>query len=245
MKPFCCFSQTMRNKTGIKGVFFSICLLLVVFCLSACQLGAGLGTSAGGKMGAGTEGNAPSDQSDLFVPDEGKLPPAAELEALSEADVFGTYTGSISVTMDGKDYGPYMETVKIGRKPSGDLFFISKRTSYEGKMPMDIGYRFEKTQDAPDSVFTLTPSVDGKSFSFTGKNAWMMYYFWKDTPASDPKKADTSNTSIKGYIYKKAGLVYISFTVQYDTEATRRAFPTIPEGTHRSMSSTMKKGAKK
>lgn len=224
MKQWRC-SQSFRHKRGAGGIAGIFCLLFFVFCLSGC--------------GTGIE-QKPQNR---FIPSEGVLPPQEELEPLSEADVFGEYQGNMSVLMDGKTYGPYTETVKIRKKPSGDIFFRSERTSYKGTMPMDIGYRFEKTTNTPRSAITLTPK--GKAFTFTGKEAWMMYYFWKDPPNSLPTKEGTSKTSVSGFIYKKAGMVYINFTVTYDTEATREAFPTIPEGTHTSMSSTMKEGTKK
>ena len=51
-------------------------------------------------------------------------------------------------------------------------------------------------------------------------------------------------TVFKGFINKKDGKVYIHFHVEYDTAATRKTFPTIPEGSHNSMSSTMNAGVK-
>lgn len=237
MQSFFCFSQTLRNKTGMKGLFFILCLLPLIFCLSACQLNAG--------TGAGTGNNPSSTQPDLFVPDEGKLPPAAELEPISEADVLGIYTGSTHVEMDGKPYGPYAEEIKIKRKDaSGELYFVSPKIAYKG-MQLDIGYQFEKTAKAPASQFILTPAKDGKSFSFSGKNGTLLLYNKGD---SNPFQETPTKTAIEGFIYKKGGKVYIGFRVEYDMKSLRESLDLdslVPKGTHKSMSSTMKNGTKK
>ena len=230
MKASFCFSKAFRDKIGFGGKTFVFFLLPLIFCLSACP------TSAGAGVGKDTDTN-PKPQGQ-FIPQEGKPPVKSELETISEEDVFGEYTGSISVTMDGKPYGPYTERVKIIKKPRGGVSFVSLKTVYNADMPVDIGYIFEKTVKSPDSKFTLTPEADGKLVSFTGKKATLLFYSKNDNTSRDVP----SNTSISGSIYKKAGIVYISFAVQYDTEATRGEFH-IKKG-HETMSSVMKNGTK-
>jgi|GEM_PF-1025048 hypothetical protein len=235
MKMFCCFSKAFRDETCFGGKFFVLCLLPLIFCLSACPTNAGSGT------GKGADTNPkPQDQ---FIPQEGKPALEPEREVISERDVLGEYKGNISVLMDGKQYGPYVETVKIVKKTSGNISFVSQRTLYNGSMPVDIGYVFNTPVSSSDFNFMLTYAPDKKSVSFTGKKATMLYYTRNDT--TSPPKEENSDTSIKGFIYKQKGTVYINFSVQYDTSATRRAFPTIPQGTHEAMSSTMQKGTKK
>ena len=235
MKIFFCFSKAFRNKIGVDGKLFILSLLPLLFCLSACP------TSVG--SGAGKGSNQEPKPQPQFVPKEGNKPAESELEVISKEEIFGTYTGTISVTMDGKKYGPYTETVVMREKPSGDISFVSRKIVYNGNMPVDIGYMFDKTALSPDSEVTLTPTADGKSFSFTGKKATMLYYTQNDN-TSLPKEVP-SNTSVDGVIYKQKGAVHIRFSVHYDTDATRKAFPTMPQGIHKSMSSTMINGTKK
>ena len=216
-----------QSKAGTGAVLALAGLLALVVCLSAC----GTGNNPNGTNLNGA---------DLFVPDEGKLPPAAERELISEADVLGNYQGSTLVTMDGKQYGPYLENITINKKVSGNLFFRSPKMVYEG-MPVDIGYKFEKDKNLPDTGLILTPAADGKSFSFTGKKGIMMFYAKNDTKEWDVP----SNTSINGFIYKKDGTVYISFSVTYDTAAMHETFPAMPADQHKTMSSSMKNGIKK
>ena len=215
------FFKRFQAKAYAGGILAVLALLALVVGLSACGMG-----------------NTPN-RTDLFEPDEGKLPPAAELEEISEADVLGRYQGSTYVQMDGKQYGPYTEKIRLGRTSVGNnLFFRAEKTVYES-MPVDIGYEFEKTA-LSDTEFTLTPASDGKSFSFEGKNGSLSFY----PKRSDEPRTVPSQTSIKGFIYKKDGKVYIHFHVEYDTAATRKTFPTIPEGSHNSMSSAMNAGVK-
>lgn len=221
------FFGRFQSKAGTGAVLALAGLLALVVCLSAC----GTGNNPNGTNLNGA---------DLFVPDEGKLPPAAERELISEADVLGNYQGSTLVTMDGKQYGPYPENITINKKVSGNLFFRSPKMVYEG-MPVDIGYKFGKDQKLPDTGLILTPAADGKSFSFTGKKGIMMFYAKNDTKEWDVP----SNTSINGFIYKKDGTVYISFSVTYDTAAMHETFPAMPADQHKTMSSSMKNGIKK
>lgn len=221
------FFGRFQSKAGTGAVLALAGLLALVVCLSAC----GTGNNPNGTNLNGA---------DLFVPDEGKLPPAAERETITVSDVLGNYQGSTLVTMDGKQYGPYRENITIDRKVSGNLFFRSPKMVYEG-MPVDIGYKFEKDQKLPDTGLILTPAADGKSFSFTGKKGIMMFYAKNDTKEWNVP----SNTSIKGFIYKKDGTVYISFSVTYDTAAMHETFPAMPANQHKTMFSSMKNGIKK
>ena len=221
------FFGRFQSKAGTGAVLALAGLLALVVCLSAC----GTGNNPNGTNLNGA---------DLFVPDEGKLPPAAERETITVSDVLGNYQGSTLVTMDGKQYGPYTENITINRKVSGNLFFRSPKMVYQG-MPVDIGYKFEKDENLPDTGLILTPAADGKSFSFTAKKGIMMFYAKNDTKESDVP----SNTSIKGFIYKKDGTVYISFSVVYDTAAMHETFPAMPANQHKTMSSSMKNGIKK
>ena len=229
MKMFCYFSKAFRNKTCFEGKLFVLCLLPLIFC--ACPTSADFGAGKGADQNSNSQGQ--------FVPQEGKPAPESEREVILE----GEYKGNISVLMDGKQYGPYVETVKIVKKSSGNISFVSQRTSYNGSMPVDIGYVFETPVLSSDFNFTLAYAPDKKLVSFTGKKATMLYYTRNDT--TSPPHEENSDTSVKGFIYKQKGTVYINFSVQYDTSATRRAFPTIPQGTHEVMSSTMQKGTKK
>lgn len=228
------FFGRIRCQAYAGAVLALLGLLTFVVCLSACRMGNNPnGTNSNGANSNGT---------DLFVPDEAQLPPAAERELISEADVLGAYHGNTIVTMDGTHYGPYLENIKIGRKPSGDLFFISPKVVYKS-MQLDIGYDFEK-KDAvsPNTEFILTPAADGKSFVCTGKKGTLSFYGkGSDTLTIPPVP---SNTSVNGVIYKKGGMVYISFTTVYDTQTIRDTFHLKPN-MHRSMSSSMKNGIKK
>lgn len=218
------FKHSQWKIVGAISVLFG--LLMLVVCLSACG------------MGNNPNGNG-AKRPDLFVPDEGKLPSEAEREAISEADILGEYQGSTLVEMDGEQYGPYTETVKIGRQASGDLYFTSVKTVYEN-MPVDIGYEFVKDGLSHDKKFMLTAAPEGKSFSFEAEKGNLLFY----TKRSETFESVPSKTSMSGFIYKKGGKVYIGFRVVYDTEATRKTFPTIPENSHKSMSSAMKNGEK-
>ena len=214
------FFGRFQSKAGTGAVLALAGLLALVVCLSAC----GTGNNPNGTNLNGA---------DLFVPDEGKLPPAAERETITVSDVLGNYQGSTLVTMDGKQYGPYTENITVNRKVSGNLFFRSPKMVYKG-MRLDIGYEF--------TDFILTPASDGKSFVFTGKKGALSFYTkGSDTSAIPPVP---SNTSVTGFVYKKGGMVYISFTTVYDTKTIRETFD-MGENTHRSMSSSMKNGIKK
>ena len=219
------FFKRFQTKAYAGGILAVLALLALVVGLSACGMG-----------------NTPN-RTDRFEPDEGKLPPAAELEEISEADVLGEYQGSTYVEMDGKLYGPYKENIKIGKTVAGDWYFRSPKIEYGKDMPVDIGYIFQKDPLFSDRNFTLERAQDKKSFSFTGKNGIVKFY-GKNDP-SDRGKEVPSSTSITGFIYKKGGTTYIGLRVIYDPEAIHTAAPNLPKDQHRSMSSAMKGGRKK
>ena len=251
MKTFFCLSKVLMHKSGVKGTVFSVCLLPLILCLSACPTGHRQDNVPYQKP---TPQPTPSPKPPL-QPErerereqerehehENKHENKAELETIREEEVLGTYEGDISVLMDGVPLGPYRETVKIKKKPLGDISFVSERTIYKD-MRVDIGYVFETTTSPNNSSFTLTRATDGKSFTFNGQKGTLRFYTRNDYTSKPLERF--SDTSIKGSIYKKKGKIYISFSVQYDAAAIREAFPLIPQGTHNKLSSVMKDGTKK
>ena len=221
------FFGRFQSKAGTGAVLALAGLLALVVCLSAC----GTGNNPNGTNLNGA---------DLFVPDEGKLPPAAERETITVSDVLGNYQGSTLVTMDGKQYGPYLENITLDRvRDTNNFFFISPKMVYKG-MRMDIGYEFKKNKYPDTGYIVLARAKDEKSFSFSGKNGTLHVYTTGDTTP----QAIPSQTSIEGFIYKKDGTVYIGFHVVYDTAAIHEAYPVIPADQHKTMSSAMKDGRK-
>lgn len=170
-----------------------------------------------------------------FFPQSGlpDLPSFEELDTMRESDCLGTYTGEITVLMDGKSYGPYTETLTISKHHSSTLRFVSPKVVYK-VMPIDIGYTFD--------ALSLSPAENRLFFRLNGKKGRVIGYGKNDNKPFDVG----TNAEISGVIYKKKddGKVYLSFTVTYDTDEIKKAFPVIPEGSHNSMSSTMKAGIK-
>ncbi|QNL96313.1 hypothetical protein [Treponema sp. Marseille-Q4132] len=135
------------------------------------------------------------------------LPPAAEREVLTENDTLGKYIGMTATFMNGKREGDlYRETVTIGKSSDNKITFVSGKTEY-GNMPVDLSYAFAE--------ITLTQAQDGKSFSFNGTKGVLRMYAKHSSPGEEGRLV-SPNTAVKGFVYKKAGQIYISYVISYD-----------------------------
>ncbi|MGP1577731.1 MAG: hypothetical protein ACTTH7_09700 [Treponema sp.] len=142
-------------------------------------------------------------------------------------DSFGSYSGELYLKMDGKKYGPFNETVKVGRDLYGKYYFYSKEVDYGTSMPVNIRYHFKEIK--------LDPAQDGKSIAFTGKNG-IVYYHDKQKTHGDQGLEAGRNTKIDGRIYKIQDTVYITFNTVYDTADLKRLVPQLKGKGHDTMS---------
>ena len=175
-----------------KRLSIGLTAMFLLFGFAACNTEGGDVSKTGGK----SEGTV-----DIV------LPPAAEREVLTENDALGKYIGMTATFMNGKREGDlYRETVTIGKSLYNKITFVSGKTEY-GNMPVDLSYEFAE--------ITLTPAQDGKAFSFNGtKGALCMYA--KHSSPGEKGLLVSPNTAVKGFVYKKAGQIYISYVISYD-----------------------------
>ena len=165
------------------------------------------------------------------------LPPAAEREPVTEADILGDYDGAVIPVMNGIKF-PNAVQEKINIRKSSRTqkitFKTREQTPYQKIMHnMGLSYEFEE--------ITLVPAADGKAYFFSGTGGELRMH---DSPSDTTGVPVSTNTVLKnGSIYKKGGKLYISYIVVYDMADIRKTIPLLPEN-HKSLLSVMQNGIK-
>lgn len=214
------FSEVIMKKHTpfLIAAFFTA--VFAAFCFSACG---GPNTVEENKQN--NEGFLPS------------LPPAAERETITEADILGDYDGVVIPVMNGIKFpNAVQEKINI-RKSSATkktTFKTREQTPYHKLMRIGLSYAFKE--------ITLVPAADGKAFYFSGTGGVL---YTHDSPSATTGIEVSTNTVLKnGSIYKKEGKLYINYIVVYDINDLRKSIPTLPTD-HKSLFSVMQNGVKK
>ena len=200
-------------------VFFTA--VFVSFCFSAC----------GGPNTV--EENKQNDEG--FLP---PLPPAAERETITAADILGDYDGAVIPVMNGIKFpNAVQEKINIRKssKTQKITFKTREQTPYQKIMHnMGLSYTFNE--------ITLVPAADGKAYFFSGTGGKLYLH---NSPTDTTGEEVSTNTVLKnGSIYKKEGKLYISYIVVYDMADIRKTIPLLPEN-HKSLIAVMQNGVKK
>ena len=218
------FSEVIMKKHTpfLSAVFFTA--VFVSFCFSACK-------------GPNTvEENKQNDEG--FLP---PLPPAAERETITAADILGDYDGAVIPVMNGIKFpNAVQEKIRIkksSKTPPTITFITREQTPYQKIMHnMGLSYAFKE--------ITLVPAADGKAYFFSGTGGELRMH---DSPTETIQQGHvvSTNTALKnGSIYKKEGKLYISYIVVYDMADIRKTIPLLPEN-HKSLVAIMQNGVKK
>ena len=166
------------------------------------------------------------------------LPPAAEREPVTEADILGDYDGAVIPVMNGIKFpNAVQEKINI-RKSSATqkiTFKTREQTPYHKLMRIGLSYAFKE--------ITLVPAADGKAYFFSGTGGDLRMHAPTE-PITKGSKISTNTALEKGSIYKKGGKLYISYIVVYDMADIREMIPLLPEN-HKSLVAVMQKGEKK
>lgn len=211
-----------KHTFFLNAVFFTAVFAAFVF--SAC-----------GELNNVAEKNEPGYE--RFLP---PLPPAAERETITEADIFGEYDGDVFPVMNNTKFPSVQEKIRIkksSKTPPTITFITREQTPYQ-KIMHNIGlsYTFKE--------ITLVPAADGKAYFFSGTGGDLRMH---DSPTETIQQGHevSTNTALeKGSIYKKGGKLYISYIVVYDMADIRKEIPLLPEN-HKSLVAVMQKGEKK
>jgi len=209
-----------KHTFFLSAVFFTA--VFAAFLFSAC----GELNNVAGKNEPGYE---------RFLP---PLPPAAERETITEADIFGNYDGDVIPVMNNARFPSVQEKIRIKKSsttPPTITFITREQTPYQKIMHnMGLSYAFKE--------ITLAPAVDGKAFFFSGTGGKLYLH---NSPTDTTGEEVSTNTALeKGSIYKKGGKFYISYIVVYDMADIRKTIPLLPEN-HKSLVAVMQKGEKK
>ena len=208
-----------KHTSFLIAVFFTA--VFVSFCFSAC----------GGPNTV--EENKQNNEG--FLP---PLPPAAERETITEADIFGNYDGDVIPVMNNARFPSVQEKIRIKKSsttPPTITFITREQTPYQKIMHnMGLSYTFKE--------ITLVPAADGKAYFFSGTGGKLYLH---NSPTDTTGEEVSTNTALeKGSIYKKGGKLYISYIVVYDMADIREMIPLLPEN-HKSLVAVMQKGEKK
>ena len=166
------------------------------------------------------------------------LPPAAEREPVTEADILGDYDGAVIPVMNGIKFpNAVPEKIRIqksSKTPPTITFITREKTPYHALMHnMDFSYTFKE--------ITLVPAADGKAYFFSGTGGELRMH---DSPSDTTGVPVSTNTVLtNGSIYKKEGKLYINYIVVYDINDLRNSIPTLPTD-HKSLFSVMQNGVK-
>ena len=217
------FSEVIMKKytSFLIAAFFTA--VFASFCFSAC---------GGPNI---VEENKQNDEG--FLP---PLPPAAEREPVTEADILGDYDGAVIPVMNGIKFpNAVQEKIRIKKSsatPPTITFITREKTPYHALMHnMDFSYTFKE--------ITLVPAADGKAYFFSGTGGDLRMHAPTE-PITKGSKISTNTALEKGSIYKKGGKLYISYIVVYDMADIRKEIPLLPEN-HKSLVAVMQKGEKK
>ena len=206
-----------KHTSFLIAVFFTA--VFVSFCFSAC----------GGPNTV--EENKQNNEG--FLP---PLPPAAERETITEADILGDYDGAVIPVMNGIKFpNAVQEKIRIRKSPKTQkiTFKTREQTPYHSLMRIGLSYAFKE--------ITLVPAADGKAFYFSGTGGELRMH---DSPSDTTGVPVSTNTVLKnGSIYKKEGKLYINYIVVYDINDLRNSIPTLPTD-HKSLFSVMQNGVK-
>ena len=209
-----------KHTFFLSAVFFTA--VFAAFLFSAC----GELNNVAGKNEPGYE---------RFLP---PLPPAAERETITEADIFGNYDGDVIPVMNNARFPSVQEKIRIKKSsttPPTITFITREQTPYQKIMHnMGLSYAFKE--------ITLVPAADGKAYFFSGTGGKLYLH---NSPTDTTGEEVSTNTALeKGSIYKKGGKFYISYIVVYDMADIRKTIPLLPEN-HKSLVAVMQKGEKK
>ena len=208
-----------KHTFFLSAVFFTA--VFAAFLFSAC-----------GELNNVAEKNEPGYE--RFLP---PLPPAAERETITEADIFGNYDGDVIPVMNNTKFPSVQEKIEIGKssKTKKITFITREQTPYQKIMHnMGLSYAFKE--------ITLVPAADGKAYFFSGTGGKLYLH---NSPTDTTGEEVSTNTALeKGSIYKKGGKLYISYIVVYDMADIRKTIPLLPEN-HKSLVAVMQKGEKK
>ncbi len=209
-----------KHTFFLSAVFFTA--VFAAFLFSAC----GELNNVAGKNELGYE---------RFLP---PLPPAAERETITEADIFGNYDGDVIPVMNNARFPSVQEKIRIKKSsttPPTITFITREQTPYQKIMHnMGLSYTFKE--------ITLVPAADGKAYFFSGTGGKLYLH---NSPTDTTGEEVSTNTALeKGSIYKKGGKLYISYIVVYDMADIRKTIPLLPEN-HKSLVAVMQKGEKK
>ena len=209
-----------KHTFFLSAVFFTAVFAAFVF--SAC-----------GELNNVAEKNEPGYE--RFLP---PLPPAAERETITEADIFGNYDGDVIPVMNNARFPSVQEKIRIKKSsttPPTITFITREQTPYQKIMHnMGLSYTFKE--------ITLVPAADGKAYFFSGTGGKLYLH---NSPTDTTGEEVSTNTALeKGSIYKKGGKLYISYIVVYDMADIRKTIPLLPEN-HKSLVAVMQKGEKK
>ena len=207
-----------KHTSFLIAAFFTA--VFVSFCFSACG---GPNTVEENKQ-----------KNEGFLP---PLPPAAERETITEADILGDYDGAVIPVMNGIKFpNAVPEKINIRKSPKTQkiTFKTREQTPYHSLMRIGLSYAFKE--------ITLVFDADGKAVSFSGSGGELRMH---DSPSDTTGVEASTNTVLKnGVIYKKDGKLYISYIIVYDINDLRKSIPTLPES-HKSLLSVMQNGIKK
>ena len=210
-----------KHTFFLSAVFFTAVFAAFVF--SAC-----------GELNNVAEKNEPGYE--RFLP---PLPPAAERETITEADIFGNYDGDVIPVMNNTKFPSVQEKIRIkesSQTPPTITFITREKTPYHALMHnMDFSYTFKE--------ITLAPAADGKAFFFSGTGGDLCMHAPTEL-ITEGSKISTNTALEKGSIYKKGGKLYISYIVVYDMADIRKTIPLLPEN-HKSLVAIMQNGVKK
>ena len=209
-----------KHTFFLSAVFFTA--VFAAFLFSAC----GELNNVAGKNEPGYE---------RFLP---PLPPAAERETITEADIFGNYDGDVIPVMNNARFPSVQEKIRIKKSsttPPTITFITREQTPYQKIMHnMGLSYTFKE--------ITLVPAADGKAYFFSGTGGKLYLH---NSPTDTTGEEVSTNTALeKGSIYKKGEKLYISYIVVYDMADIRKTIPLLPEN-HKSLVAVMQKGEKK
>lgn len=209
-----------KHTFFLSAVFFTAVFAAFVF--SAC-----------GELNNVAEKNEPGYE--RFLP---PLPPAADRETITEADIFGNYDGDVIPVMNNARFPSVQEKIRIKKSsttPPTITFITREQTPYQKIMHnMGLSYTFKE--------ITLVPAADGKAYFFSGTGGKLYLH---NSPTDTTGEEVSTNTALeKGSIYKKGGKLYISYIVVYDMADIRKTIPLLPEN-HKSLVAVMQKGEKK
>ena len=207
-----------KHTFFLSAVFFTA--VFAAFLFSAC-----------GELNNVAEKNEPGYE--RFLP---PLPPAAERETITEADIFGNYDGDVIPVMNNTKFPSVQEKIRIkesSQTPPTITFITREQTPYHKLMRIGLSYAFKE--------ITLVPAADGKAFYFSGTGGELRMH---DSPSDTTGVPVSTNTVLKnGSIYKKEGKLYINYIVVYDINDLRNSIPTLPTD-HKSLFSVMQNGVK-